>query len=571
MKFIEFDPVKCDSCYKCLRVCPTKAIAFCKSERKIIDDLCIKCGLCETSCHHNALKITNCVYKVKRLIKSEHKVVVSLAPSYVSSFNIKEPNKVVTGLKKLGFDIVEETAYGAEIVSQLYSKEIKNGFKNNLITSCCPSANYLIERYFPSVIKYMMPVVSPMIAHGKYIKDKYGLDTKVVFVGPCLAKKAEAEEFENSIDSVLTFSELQEWFFEEKIYLDDLEATEPDVETTVRGKAYPMGGSLWDSEFDKRFENNYRHVRVDGIDQCRELLSAMSKGKINNYCVEINICKGSCINGPDLPSDAPSYFERENILFNSIRKNKKSKDSPRIQVNPDIDLEAKFNQKPILLIEPSEDQLKKILMEMGKYKEEDLLNCKACGYETCIGKAKAVYNGYSDSKLCLDYLKKKAESMQSVMFENIPNPLCIVDEELNILEVNPAFNEVFNDRFINMKGFPIYALVDEDDLAMTSGSSELVKGKKIYIEDLDKTFYINSVFLEKEKIQVVIFTDITIEEKSKKELERVKEKTLSACNEVINKQMRVAQEIASLLGETTAETKINLNKLKSIVLDNGGR
>ncbi|MCT4631141.1 MAG: 4Fe-4S binding protein [Firmicutes bacterium] len=571
MKFIEFDPYKCDSCYKCLRVCPTKAIAFCKSDRKIIDDLCIKCGLCEIHCHHDALKITNCVYKVKRLIKSEQKVAVSLAPSYISSFSIANPGSIITSLKKLGFDIVEETAFGAEVISQLYTKEIKNGFRNNLITSCCPSANYYIERYFPSTIKYMMPVVSPMVAHGRYIKGKYGADTKVVFIGPCLAKKAEAEEFSDSIDSVLTFSELEEWLEEENINLSKLEASDPDSVSTLRGKAYPMGGSLWDSEGEKRYDNIYRHVRVNGIDQCRELLDAMSKGKINNYCVEINICKGSCINGPDLPSNAPTYFERENLLFNNIKNNRKNNKVEKIDIDPSINLETKFSQKPILLREPSDKELKEILMEMGKYKNEDLLNCKACGYETCIDKAKAVHNGYSDSKLCLDYLKKKAESLQSVMFENIPNPLCIVDEELNILDVNPAFNRTFNDRFINMRGFPIYALLSEEDLLMENETGEKIQGRKVFIEDLDKTFYINSVFLEDESIRVVIFTDITVEEKSKNELELVKERTLSACNEVINKQMRVAQEIASLLGETTAETKINLNKLKSIVLDNGGR
>lgn len=564
MKFLEFDKKKCDDCFKCLRVCPTNALSFVGENRDIIDELCIKCGLCQAHCTPGALKIHNDVPLVKKQIKLGKKVVASIAPSFVGVFNLEKPTQIVSALKKLGFSKVEETAFGAEIISNLYDEQIRSSNNTNIITSCCPSANYMIERYYPELISNIIPVVSPMIAHGRYIKDMEDDSPYVVFIGPCLAKKAEAEEMEGSIDAVITFSELDQWMKEESIIPNTLDPSPFDSITTPRGQAYPLGGSLFKGDLKSRFNKDFRYMRIEGIESCQAFLKAANNGSLNNYCVEINICNGSCLNGPDLPHGCPNFYEREQKLYNYVHNSPKGEfQSPKNE----LDLSRSFKDKSIRLGEPPDAEIKKILAKMGKYTDRDLLNCNACGYETCVEKAKAVFHGFSDINICMASLKAKAESMQSVIFEHSPNAICILDEEMNILEVNSAFNQVFNDKNINCKGLPIYAFMDDESYWNVKRSNRNIIGEKIYIDSIKKTFYINIVDVKNENIVVSILTDITSVEKSQDELNNVKEKTLIACQEVIDKQMRVAQEIASLLGETTAETKINLNKLRSIVLD----
>ncbi len=574
MKFLEFDKSKCDECFKCLRACPTNALSFVGEKRRVIDELCIKCGLCQAHCSLDALRIQNDVPMVKKHIRLGRKVVASIAPSYIGVFNLENAKQIVSALKKLGFSRVEETAVGAEIISKLYEREITKASNTNIITSCCPSANYLIERYYPSLIDNIIPVVSPMIAHGKHIKSMNEDDPFVVFIGPCLAKKAEAEEMEGSIDAVITFSELDEWFKEEGIDPKILEAQDFDHMSSARGQAYPLGSSLFKEDLKSRFNKKFRYMKIEGIEHCKSFLESASNGSINNYCVEINICSGSCLNGPDLPKTCSNFYERELKLFEHIDKQKK--DTHKLSSNnqkladlldTSLNLNRSFKNKSISLSPVPQEKLDEILISMGKYTKEDLLNCNACGYDTCIEKARAVYHGFSDINLCMPSLKAKAESMQSVIFENSPNAICILDEDLNILEVNSAFNKLLNERNLKLLNLPIFTVMDDGLYEQVKESKEDIIGQKIYIESINKTFYINIVNVKTENIIVAILTDITKVEKSKEELNLVKEKTLITCQEVIEKQMRVAQEIASLLGETTAETKINLNKLKSIVLD----
>lgn len=207
---------------------------------------------------------------------------------------------------------------------------------------------------------------------------------------------------------------------------------------------------------------------------------------------------------------------------------------------------------------------------MEKYTEKDQLNCGACGYATCYDKAVAISRGFSDVNMCLDTLRRKAESLQSIIFENSPNAICILDGTLRIQEVNPSFNKLLNASKIKLTHWPIAALVDDPIFEEIVAGDSTHLSKKIYLPSILRTFYSNVVKLNNGKIYVVILTDITEYENSKEEFERVKAETLITCQEVIDKQMRIAQEIASILGETTAETKMGLNKLKKLVLTNGG-
>ncbi len=570
MKFINFDAEKCDECFKCLRACPTKAIAFTNKSHHIIDDLCIKCGLCQMHCPEGALTIQLDLDSVQRAIKSGKKVVASIAPSFAGSFDLKHPNQMHTALKALGFFAIEETARGAEIVSLEYEKTIALGEKKNIITSCCPSSNYLIEHYFPEAIDVVIPTVSPMLAHGFDLKERYGTDAYVVFIGPCLAKKAEAVEIEGAIDAVITFRELEKWLIEQGIAIETLAQTPFSTPVSKRGRAYPLGGSLWKSDLKTRINPTYDYVHVDGIENCESFLKSITSGEISGYCAELNICDGSCVNGPNMPDSAPNMFKRMQKVKQHVQSQEGYSDVEiPFELSPE-QLRRSFHSKSTNEAPVNDLEVAEVLMKMGKYSEQDQLNCNACGYTTCYDKAVAVIRGHSDINMCMDSLRKKAEGLQSIIFEASPNAICILDQELRIQAVNPSFHNLFNSSRIKLNYWPIAALIEDPIFDDLLSSGELRVSKKIYLESVDKSFFSNVVQLNEGKTIVGIFTDITQAENNRQELERVKAETISTCQEVIDHQMRIAQEIASLLGETTAETKIGLNKLKKLVLSDGG-
>lgn len=570
MKFISFDIEKCDNCYKCLRSCPTKAIIIRENEHSISDDLCIKCGICQETCPQNALSIKSEFSKVQEALQSNKKVIVSLAPSFATCFKFDNPLKIVSSLKALGFHAVEETAIGAELVSKEFEKTLVYSNQDNLITSCCPSANYLIEQYYPECVKNIIPCVSPMLAHGKKIKMEYGYDSYVVFIGPCLAKKAEAEELEHSsvIDAVLTFEELEKWFENEGIVINEMIPEKFSSPSTIRGASYPSGSGLWNSDLKTKMDTNYKITKVSGIDNCIEMLEAIKNGSVKNYCIEMTICTGSCLSGPGMTNTIPNVIERKILLHKYVDSK-----SPLDVIKPmdkKLDLSKNYIKKPTNRKIATEAELWLILNKIGKYSEADLLNCSACGYRTCMEKAQAVYENMSDIHMCLPYLRSKAESISSTIFAHSPNSIVIVDSNLKIQECNPSFKNIFVNDNIFVKNLPISAFMDDSKFVDIFETHNDIKGQKVRYDDIGKIMYESLIYLSEENVVINIMMDITENELKEHELLNVKEQTLKSCQEVINKQMRVAQEIASLLGETTAETKVNLNRLKEIVIGEDG-
>ncbi|MBN2897655.1 MAG: 4Fe-4S binding protein [Clostridia bacterium] len=567
MKFISFETEKCDDCYKCLRSCPTKAIIIKEKTHDIDDNLCIKCGMCQEVCPQKALTIRSELSKVRTAIRSGKKIVASIAPSFVGAFDIENPLSVVTALRQLGFNHVEETGIGAELVSTAFNERLQVSELPNLITSCCPSANYLIEQYYPELTPYILPYISPMVAHGKLLRRKYGTDAYVVFIGPCMAKKAEAEEFQHctTIDAVLTFEELDQWLAAEQIDLNALEPTPFCAKATKRGGLYPTGSSLLEADLKTRFQSKYKITKVNGIDNCIELLDAMKSGHLDNYCVEMCICNNSCLSGPGMPRNIENSIERKIKLHNYVDNLPYESDLQPILLQ-EIPLHKSFFPKEIKKKTPTKEELWHILNEIGKTEEADLLNCSACGYRTCYDKAEAVYNGMSDVHMCLPYLRDKAESLRTTIFNHSPNLIVIVDKDYMIKEANPAFRSNFIRKDADLRDLPITLFMPSEKFEDVFASEENILRKKYHYSDLQKTFFENLIYLEDEEVILCIMMDITAVESKQQELMRVKEQTLSSCQEVINKQMRVAQEIASLLGETTAETKVNLNRLKDLVI-----
>lgn len=568
MSLIRLSEGNCRSCYKCINSCTVKAIRMVDEQAEVVSERCVNCGHCIVVCPQGARTIENKVSVIKEILNNKNrKVVASLAPSFAGAFDVDDYRQIVAGLKKIGFSIVEETAIGAEIVSMLYDDFFSKKYLENFITTSCPSVNYLIEKYYPSLIKYMAPIVSPMIAHGKLLKKNYGSDCFTVFIGPCVAKQAEASEegYEGIIDAVINFGELKEWFIEEGIELTSLSPEEFDRDSPALGCEFPLLGGIV-GNFKKIKKCDYDIIKVDGLKECMELFESIKRGDLSNVCIEANACRGGCIGGPAMEKQCGSYFNHLIKVKDYIKSKKISEKYDRIDIPVDLNFSTSFKDKSFTIEIASDEKITEILKQMGKYDKSDELNCGICGYDTCREKAQAVYEGMAEAENCLPHLRSKAERMTNEIFEYSPNIILIVDKHMKIKEINPTAESVFNTKSEYIKDKPVSSIIEDTDFisVMESGKNIFPK-KKVYYKD--KVILIDSImYLHKYEVLLAIMRNITEQEKNREDFLDVKQNTLEAAQEVIEKQMRVAQEIASLLGETTAETKVILTKLKQIVL-----
>lgn len=562
MAVINFSKANCMNCYKCVRECPVKAIKVKDEQAQIVEELCIACGSCLRICPQNAKEIQSELVTVKTFINKGYKVVASVAPAFIGAFKFDHSGQFVNALKKLGFSYVEQTAVGAALVSKEYSEFYNKPCKDNYITTSCPGVNYLIQKYYPSLIASMIPVVSPMICHGKTIKERYGKETKVVFIGPCLAKKLEAIE-DNSIDAVLTFDELNRWFQKERIVLNQLPIENFDAED-LAASIYPITGGI-SATLDKKIDKKI--FKVDGIDSCIELLTSLEKGEVENTWIEMSLCNNSCINGPAMPEEVESLYLRKYKIEKYVQnceKNNNNCKGQEISINTAF-LKKKFRNLSSSFTIPKEEEIRALLKDIGKTSEKDELNCGACGYNTCREKAISVYNGMAEKNMCLPYMRQRAEMLTNVIFDVTPNAIFILNNDLDIINFNPSAEILFNvSRDFAIKK-PVTILMEDDDFIDVRDIKRSILSKKVKLKHYNRTVLETAVYIEEHKAILVIMIDITNNEKKEKKLEELKLNTLDMAQEVIDKQMRVAQEIASLLGETTAETKVILTKLKKIV------
>lgn len=563
MKYLNFSSANCKNCYKCLRSCPVKAIKFKNEQAEIVDDRCIACSHCLSICPQNARQIVSDLEKVKKAILSGRKVIASVAPSFAGYFDTT-PEKIITLLRTLGFLYVEETAIGAGIVSELYKNYIENYTVDNYITTCCPSANYIIEKYYPDLIKYMIPVVSPMIAHAKALRKFYGEDSFIVFIGPCMGKKIESESFFNKevIDSVLTFDEISDWSEELNILMEDLEGSEFDRESSIYGKGYPVFGGIVKAVQPEITKRNLEIISVSGVEDCIELFKGIQKQEVKNTFIEVSACTGSCIGGPKMVKDEKGYYKRMQKVKNYMKNNSSNN---KVHIPSNINFYRTFIDKTLPTEVASEEQIIKIMGQMGKYSLEDELNCGVCGYNTCREKAQAIYEGMSEANMCLHYMRNRAESLSNVIFENLLSPIMLLDGEMKVKEINPSAQRAFMVSAEYIKNKPITLLINDEDFLYVKETRNNILSKKVYYRKYNLTFMETVVYLPKQDLVMVALVDITEVEKNRVKLLELKENTINATQQVIEKQMRVAQEIASLLGETTAETKMTLTKLKKVV------
>lgn len=567
MNIIGLKKANCKNCYKCIKVCPVKSIKISDEQAHIISDECILCGTCLHACPQNAKTLSSDLEKVREFIRHGEDVYVSLAPSYYTMFDLDDPQRIVGALKKLGVKGVSQTTDGAAYVTAEYHRLVKEGSMENIITTCCPAINALAEKYYPGVVKYLAPVVSPMIAHGRLLKKAFGERCKVVFVGPCIAKKAESEDLRhcNEIDAVLNFMDLDLWASQEDIKISECEP-EPFIQDNSEiNRLYPIPGGIIKSI--KKIENNlpYSMIGVDNIDACKELFEAMIAGELKGCFAEVNACEGGCINGPVASETRRSKFLGRVELSKHVAK---TGDSFPVLDSP-LELSKTFAGAADRKLMPTEREIREILRKIGKETPEQELNCGSCGYPSCREKAIAVFQGKADINMCLPFMRQRAESLSNYVLAETPNITVIVDEELNIIEFNRAAEKLFGITRTQALQKGIYELIDPADFLYVLDTGENIIDKKSELTEYGATVLQSIIKTDDGNYIMGIFKDITEEEERKKASFEMKMSSVEMAQKVIEKQMTVAQEIASLLGETTAETKVTLTKLKDMI-ENGG-
>lgn len=547
----------CKNCYKCIRHCPVKAIRFSGNQAHIIGNECILCGQCFVVCPQNAKQVVDETEKVKVFLRDTEPVIVSLAPSFVANYEGVGINAMREALQKLGFYDVEETAIGATIVKNEYERMLVEEERDVIITSCCHSINLLIQKYFPSALEYLADVVSPMQAHCKDIKKRYPT-AKTVFVGPCVAKKDEASYYEGIVDAVLTFEELTNWLKEENIALKQ----EMDAAAESRARFFPTtGGVLKTMAQDAP---GYTYMALDGVENCVAALRDIESGKIHKCFIEMSACVGSCIGGPVMEK----YHRTSPIKDYITVANYAGKKDFEVVQPKTVELKKTFDHIEHRLSQPTETEIYNALRQMGKTKASDELNCGSCGYNTCREKAIAICQGKAEVSMCLPFLKHKAESFSDTIVKNSPNGIVVLNESFEVQQINESARKMMNIRFSSdILGESVVRILDPVDFVEVLDSGKSIQNKRVYLAEY-KRYVEQSITHDREShLLICNMRDVTDEEMEREKKEKISLQTVEVADKVVEKQMRIVQEIASLLGETAAETKIALTKLKESISD----
>lgn len=583
----------CRDCYRCLRVCPVKAIRMEAGQAYVVPELCISCGTCIRECPQGAKTFRNDVERAVRLIAGSGPVAASIAPSFVAVYSKWEQKRLPSALRKLGFSYVGETAIGAYHVARETQRLCELQKDRSHVCTACPAVVNYVERYEPEKVELLVPVVSPMLAHARYIRERFtsttapfvalrqaqddsgagldqddsgaGLDcspVKVVFIGPCVAKKAEADRPENAglVDCALTFVELEEWMEREGVDLSACEESHFDEEPEGDARFFPLvGGSVRIASMDTDLLAA-DVVSASGFEEVCDALAGAASGSVP-VVIEPLFCPQGCVNGPAIFGTENVYQRRRAVLdYASENAGLEPKEAAYSS------LSTRYRPTPCSNKDVTEEQIREVYERTGKSAPENQLNCGACGYPTCRDKAIAVIKGMAEPEMCIPYMKRLAEQRTDRIIETSPNGIVILDEHLNIISMNPAFRNFFMCSEA-VCGRPISYLMDPDPF------EKLASGK----QDLINTVITHSSYnlvcheilyaLREEKQYAGIFVNITKDKTSEKKLDQLRAQTVVQARELLDHQIRMAQTIASFLGESTAQGEALLEKLMLLAGD----
>ena len=565
----------CQNCYKCIRQCPVKAINFKENLTRINPSRCIACGNCFIICPHNHKAPRNHLIKIKSFISNGQQMLASLDATYAAYFG-EDARRLPAALRSLGFQVVEETSVGMEAlidpINQVYSQWNEPYF----ITADCASANLLIQKYHPSLRRYMAPVVPAMIAHGKMLKESYGATSRVIHFGPCIASRVENlwfSKIDQAVDSALTFRELEEWLEEDCPHWKNLPPEPMNQQGSQRAVRHSFEGN--EPVYEGAVTPIPRtFIKVAGMAQCQEVMVAMEKGELEPAFVDISFCQNGCLNGPAFNQQTATVYRRRGVMERFTREREAS--FSHLHKGQDTVCESRhrpngffsrtFADRQVAWKMPPPERLEQIIKEMGKFKPAEELNCGTCGFDTCRERAIAVYNHMANDSMCLPYMRKKIETISDLIFEHSPNFIFTVNRELKVTSINPASVKHLKIETAEM-GVHLAGILDFEDYLEVFETGISQCGKKVYLESQGLTVIQHLLYIQEQDAILAILNDITREEEKELALQAVRRQTVETAQEVIHRQMRVAQEICSLLGETTAETKVILDQMMALTLD----
>ena len=562
---------ECQDCYKCIRKCPVKSIQVEKGQASVIFERCIYCGRCVVNCPARAKQYRKDIEKVKLLLDGGKKVFVSLAPSFVSEFTAWKHTELIAALKQLGFAGVSETALGADFLSARIARDMGASGADGprfMISSACPAIVEYLKLYAPGLSPFVSPHASPLLTHARFLRAHYGEDSAVVFIGPCIAKKHEADLYAGEIGAAITFQELAEWLRKEKITPQSVSVSADcafEPRRSAKGAFFPIEGgeitafSAYITGAAAGVGQTINTVSASGIKAVQEALTGFDPGALESpLFLELLACPGGCVNGPGMGS-AASGVTRHVLLQNYARTADNTLDAPTLAASPLID--ADYPISPLPRSAYTEAEIAEALRAVGKFSLSDRLNCASCGYDTCRDFALALLSGHAEKAMCASYMRKLANKTANGLIRAIPSGIVIVDKKLTIIECNEQFAKLLGaeteELFTVVPGlegadlkklssFHLYFQTVIDPSGPDHIQSDVRDGKKI--------FHLTVFAVEKGETAAGVLEDITAP--------RVRiDKTVERAREIIKKNVSVVQQIAFLLGENAAESEAILNSI----------
>ncbi|MCB5228635.1 MAG: 4Fe-4S binding protein [Candidatus Cloacimonetes bacterium] len=551
-KPIYTEKTECQDCYKCVRECPVKAIMVIDGSAQVMPEACILCGTCTQVCPVGAKKIRDDLGDAMALLTEKDQVYVSLAPTFRTEFAGLDSGKLIAAIKSLGFAGVSETALGAQEVSAACAQMLSEGNNPLLISSACPSIVHLIEQYYPNLVPHITPVDSPMQAHAKMLRAAISEDIGIVFIGPCVAKK---NEFEDSFDIALTFTDLRRWFNLSNIDWAGLSSEEEFIlGAAEEGGLYPIDGGMIDGIKFYNPPENTLFMAFSGVKDVVEALDEIDTGNFDHpVFIETLACPGGCVNGPGVSNRGSTAQKRYKIQTLTPPAPKERDEKP-------LDFSKQFRSRQVKQQTHSKAEIAAALLKIGKKRGEDELNCGGCGYDTCKEFAAALIEEKAEPAMCVSWLRKLAQNKASALIKAMPSGVVIVDENLRIIESNHRFAElagadacIVSEANPDLEGAYLDRIIDFHDLF----SKALEEGTEVQIQDIrqrGKIIRLTLFSIQKHHILGGILQDIT-------EPVIQQEQIIEKANEVMRKNLSTVQQIAFLLGENAADSEVLLSSI----------
>lgn len=408
----------CRTCYTCVRECPARAIRIVGGQAEVITERCVACGNCTKVCSQGAKVFLNTTDQVWKLLEKGGDVAAIVAPSFPAEFSdFKDHRSLVGMIRSLGFRYVSEVSFGADLVAYRYRKLINEAGNNYYISSDCPAIVSFIRFYHPDLTENLVPVVSPMLAMTRVMRMKYGSDLRVVFIGPCVAKKAESSE----VDAAITFTELREMFTSGGLKASGVAPSEFDPPLGGRGAIFPVTRGLLQAAGANDDAINGNIIAAEGRIDFQEAIKEFEEGMIHNQHLELLCCEG-CIMGPGM-SKGGKHYNRRALVGAYAHLKMENIDIEEWQNNLEtfsvLDLNVKFRPEDLRKELPEDEEINRVLASMGKNSPKDHLDCGACGYDTCVDHAIAIVKGLAEEEMCLPYtIEKLHRSVKDLALSN---------------------------------------------------------------------------------------------------------------------------------------------------------